>query len=176
MKKIILVLTSFMILITSYSQSTFNSEEYKFKIDYPADWDVIESKDDVVFTLVYQLDPSGKPRIATGFVIVAKASTFEGDLEKMAISYRKELYSRTEFEKEEILSEEVIDFHGVKAINIYGVAKIPILKQKLKWRILLFEYQGNYYEISFTSTKKDFDKNDAQSGFKILSDSYEFTE
>lgn len=50
-------------------------------------------------TLIYQYDPEGRARLAVSFNVTVEKASHDGDLELIAINYRTQLYSRSEFEK-----------------------------------------------------------------------------
>ena len=170
MKKcIIAILITFSVQIC-FGQGVFTSEEHKISMKYPADWTINEQGKDVL-TLIYKLSERGKTRLAVGFSIVAEKEKFDGNMEKMAFNYHYKLKRRREMTKTEILSEEIIDFNGLKAIMITGSARIPIVKQNSNWKILLFEYAGFYFEVGLTASKKDFKNKEIKAQYEQMFDS-----
>lgn len=173
--KIVCLLGLFILVISpSFSQGEYTSRDHPISISYPEHWTINNNDHEAVVSLIYKLDLDGKMRLAAGFAIVAEPAKFGDDLEGMSLAYRKGLYSRKDMEKEKILTEEIIDFHGIKAIDITGQATIPIVKQNAKWRIILLEYGDYYYEISATSTKKDMKNKEIKNGFNYIIDSIKF--
>jgi hypothetical protein len=153
------------------SQVEFKSEEYRISLKYPEGWELRKGNDEGSFTFFYEISTTGKPRLAVGFSIVTEEAKFDGNMDKMSFAYHRKLGKRREMKNTEILSEKVIDFNGIKAINISGKAKIPLVKQNSNWRILLFEYAGLYYEIGLTASKKDFKNKKIKTEYTAMFDS-----
>lgn len=156
----------------TWAQREFVSEEYSFSIEYPSNWIEAGKTGNSKFTVTDGRDTKGKVTIADVIDISVTKSEFNGDMEAMSLAYRKQLYDRPEFSKEEITSEKIVSFKGVKAIEIEGNAKIKAVGEKLMWRMYLFEYQGNYFELTFSANKKRFEMQDVQTVFFMAENSF----
>lgn len=172
MKSVLFLIVLFNFTLFSIAQGTFEDETHGFSMKYPADWTNPNKDTSCVFSFIYQFDPFGKMRLATSITLTAKKSNFNNDLESIALAYRRELYNRPDMEKEKILFEEITDFHGIDAVYIEGQAKITFFNKPIKWKMYLFEFRGNYYELSCVSPKKDWKRD--QDHFTYMLESFHF--
>ena len=157
---------------TVWAQREFVSEEFGFSIEYPNNWIEAGKTGNSKFTVTDGRDTKGKMALADVIDVSVTESEFDGDMEAMSLSYRKTLYDRPEFIKEEITYEKIVQFKGVKAIEIHGTAKVKTVGERLMWRMYLFEYNGNYFEITFSASKKRFEQQDVKTIFFMAENSF----
>ncbi|OIQ35927.1 MAG: hypothetical protein BM555_03705 [Crocinitomix sp. MedPE-SWsnd] len=173
MKRIVLLLAILSTSLVSSSQGKLSSEDFDISMSYPEGWrhNPQITAGGILFSLNDARQEVGDMKLMIAFTIVAAESIFKGDLKLMSEAYRIGLKARAGFEKTKIISEEIIDFKGVKAIDITGQANVPIANQKGCWRILLFEYDEIYFEVSAFTSKKEFKMKSVQKDLKFMFDS-----
>ncbi|MCH2231814.1 MAG: hypothetical protein MK105_15880, partial [Crocinitomicaceae bacterium] len=93
-----------------FAQREFVSEEFGFSIEYPSNWIEAGKTGNSIFTVADGRDTKGKMALADVIDVSVSKSEFNGDMEAMSLSYRKHLYDRPEFIKEEITEEKIVYF------------------------------------------------------------------
>lgn len=170
--KIYLLLLSTLFTLSSIAQEGWIEEKaLDHFIKHPNTWKLKEadSKDEFLMTGPTPKFNANSEHAGTTLYLEKSTSTFT-TIELAGEAYKKKLSNMSFLSNTKITKEKKITFNGIEAIEIRFTANIQ--KIKTACRMIIFQYNNTYYELSVTYDQK-LSKKLIKEAFLVM-DSFRF--